>query len=161
MSSSWNTNTTALSVVIHPVAVSATYLFRGNTLGWVSNHAEADNAKGVTHYGAYVEEDRRQVLAAVISVGTTPYPNPTTVRPSNPRRMWALAVSPAFQGEGIGKTLVSHVTRIAHAEDVDVLWASVRDEALTFWEHIGFINDGTENISLNSGLPNVRVNKIL
>lgn len=52
------------------------------------------------------------------------------------------AIDPAFQGQGIGKELLDHITAFAKSEGAKHLWCNARVSAIGFYKKSGFVQTG-------------------
>lgn len=52
------------------------------------------------------------------------------------------AIDPAFQGQGIGKRLLDHITAFAKSEGAERLWCNARVSAIGFYIKFGLVQTG-------------------
>jgi GNAT superfamily N-acetyltransferase len=128
-------------VQVEAVPAAATHGLRRTVLRDGRTDAEVafpeDDRPGAFHLGAFSDGG----LVAVASFS----PEPTSLRPGRRAvRLRAMAVDPAYQGRGIGRTVLEEAVPRLQAEGVEVLWANARDAALNFYRRFGMevVGDG-------------------
>jgi GNAT superfamily N-acetyltransferase len=69
-----------------------------------------------------------------------------------------MAVSPAYQGQGIGASLINRAVELLRERGVELLWANARDTALRFYLDHGFNEiPGSSFVHESSGMPHTVV----
>lgn len=65
----------------------------------------------------------------------------------------AMAVDPAWQGRGVGRSLLADGVRLAWRHGAEIVWARARDTALGFYESAGFHVESAGYVDAATGLP--------
>jgi phosphoribosylformimino-5-aminoimidazole carboxamide ribotide isomerase len=68
-----------------------------------------------------------------------------------------MAVDPAAQGTGVGRTLLEAALERLRAAGVTRMWCNARDTAVPFYEHLGWTVTGPGFLHAESGLPHHRM----
>lgn len=89
-------------------------------------HVEGD--EGAWHFGAFLVGK----LIAVASV----YPDEQSAR------LRKFAISPEYQGKGIGTKMLNHILAELRAESVTQFWCDARQSAVGFYERFGLRSFG-------------------
>jgi GNAT superfamily N-acetyltransferase len=71
-------------------------------------------------------------------------------RPDGAAELDGLFVEPALQRRGIGRALVEESKRLARAMGASVLHVTAADDALAFYESMGFIQTGRTNVQFGT-----------
>jgi len=98
-----------------------------------------DERPGAFHLGVRQTPAGPLLAVASFSPETTPH------RPGRSgTRLRGMATEHACQGRGIGRRLLEDAIRRLRSDGVEVLWANGRDEALGFYQRLGFdiVGDG-------------------
>ncbi|MGH8991374.1 MAG: GNAT family N-acetyltransferase [Acidimicrobiia bacterium] len=92
-----------------------------------------DDRPGAFHLGARLVAGGPIVAVASLS------PEPTPHRPERPAaRLRGMVTEPDLQGQGLGRVLLAEATARLRVDGVEVLWANARDNALGFYDRLGF-----------------------
>jgi GNAT superfamily N-acetyltransferase len=68
-------------------------------------------------------------------------------------RLRGVAVDPASQGRGVGRTVLAEVAAAAREGAAPLLWANARSTALAFYGAAGWTVAGPEFLTKDTGLP--------
>ena len=138
------------------VATDATHDLRGRVLrvGTTSTDVNmaGDDAADTWHLGV-------ELAGRLIAISTwivRPHGDHPTVRARQLRGM-ATDPDPAFRGRGFGSTLLRAGLERAAAEGCAIVWANARTPVLDFYVAHGFVVDGAEFLSADTGLPHQRI----
>lgn len=77
------------------------------------------------------------------------------------RQLRQVAVDPVTQGAGLGRALVATLEWRAADEGAEEVWLNSRDNAIAFYERIGYIAEGEVFISELTGIPHRLMRKRL
>jgi GNAT superfamily N-acetyltransferase len=92
-----------------------------------------DDRPGAFHLGARAEPGGPFLAVASFSPESTPY------RPGRrAARLRGMVTEPIHQGRGLGRSLLAEAVERLRASGFEVLWANARDNALGFYERLGF-----------------------
>jgi GNAT superfamily N-acetyltransferase len=137
-----------VAVRIEEVPVERTYAVRREVLR--GGREDADVRFPTDDRGfhlAAVDDD-----AAVVGVASF-FPSPTPKRPgADAWQLRGMAVTPPFQGTGVGTLLLDDAVRRLRALGAAVLWADGRDTALGFYKRAGWAVEGDGYVT-GIGLP--------
>jgi len=82
--------------------------------------------------------------------------------PGDPsRQIRQVAVDPATQGAGLGRALVATLEWRAADEGAEEVWLNARDNAIAFYERIGYVAEGDVFVSELTGIPHRTMRKAL
>ena len=90
-----------------------------------------DGDEGTIHLGGYLGP---QLVCAVTFYRVPP---PFTSSLTSAQLRW-MAVHPAFQRQGVGRTALAHAETLLASEDTELVWANARDTALPFYRAQGW-----------------------
>ena len=87
-----------------------------------------DDAAG-RHFGAFVGGALVVVISLFVGTGGV-------------ARFRKFATDPAWQGRGLGTSLLRHVLAAARAQGARTLWCDARQHALPFYQRFGLVAEG-------------------
>ena len=70
-----------------------------------------------------------------------------------------MAVEPAVRGRGVGRLLVEAALERLRDAGVERLWCNARDDAVPFYERLGFRVTGDGFVHAESGIPHHRMDR--
>ncbi|PQV64675.1 Acetyltransferase (GNAT) domain-containing protein [Abditibacterium utsteinense] len=97
----------------------------------------ADSAAGALHLGAFCAEE----IVGIASIYPEVWPRDANFKAW---RLRGMAVSPAWQGRGIGSDLVRACLVHVQAHGGELLWCNARTPAVRFYRALGFESVGEE-----------------
>lgn len=104
---------------------------RCSVLGWGCGPVPGDEDAGTVHLGM---ADGPTELVGVVSFLAHPYP----ALPARPAvYLWAMAIRPDRQGQGVGTRLLHEVLHRASAIGAGLVWADARLSAVSFYQRHG------------------------
>ncbi|MEH6455874.1 MAG: GNAT family N-acetyltransferase [Cocleimonas sp.] len=96
-------------------------------------HVEDDEQ--ALHYGVYID----QALVCVASV----YPEVViSINSNNSARLRKFATLVAYQNQGVGSFVLSHIIDSLKTEGISNLWCDARESAIEFYQRFGFQTEG-------------------
>lgn len=120
---------------VHLVDASTLLDLRRQVLRSGDHLARVDDARdgdeGTIHLGGYLGP---QLVCAVTFYRVPP---PFTSSLTSAQLRW-MAVHPAFQRQGVGRTALAHAETLLASEDTELVWANARDTALPFYRAQGW-----------------------
>lgn len=116
-------------------------------LGMAFSGQELEEEKDSFHLGLI--DENGEVLAILILKSTN----------NKSLKMRQVAVSPAYQGQGLGKKLVQEAEKFTHQKGFSCLTLHARETACSFYQKLGYTCEGERFEEV--GLPHFRFTKFL
>lgn len=90
--------------------------------------SQVDGDEDALHFGGYLDKK-------LVCVASLFWEEPGI-------RLRKFATDPAFQGQGIGTKMLSHLLKEAQATGAETFWFDARESALPFYERNGYSPEG-------------------
>lgn len=117
-------------LTIKPITAKDTLPLRHQVL-WPDQPLENSKVEGdedALHFGGYLDKK-------LVCVASLFWEEPGI-------RLRKFATDPAFQGQGIGTKMLSHLLKEAQATGAETFWFDARESALPFYERNGYSLEG-------------------
>lgn len=116
--------------------------------GYPAGTSAPGDIDGAIHLAAYDDSE----LVGAVALLREPYAG----RPIDVGlQLSGMAVAEGHRDRGVGDALLSAVTKTAGDVGATVLWCNARVSALSFYESHGFIVEGDEFVTPETGLPHL------
>ncbi|NNT71886.1 GNAT family N-acetyltransferase [Flavobacterium sp. IMCC34852] len=114
-----------------------------------SCHFDGDDLTTTQHFGLYESE----ILQGVISLFENIHP---LFEEKYQMQIRGMAVLENNQGKGFGKLLVTHSEQILKTKKTDLIWFNARENAVGFYQKMGY-----EIIGNSFDIPNVGIHYVM
>ena len=136
-----------VTIIIQAIEAAQTYALRQQVL-WPDKPPAfsqlPDDAAG-QHFGVFVGEE----LVAVISL---------FLNADGEARFRKFATHPAWQGQGVGTALLTHVLTTAQVQGAPAIWCDARQNTLPFYQRFGLRPEG--DVFYKENLPYLRLRRV-
>lgn len=145
-----------LGLTIESDNVNAGRKLRQEVLGWSDTDLDVETVTNIRHVA--VRDESGEVVGCG-SCALVAFPDGLggSFGPVRAMRFWGVAVSPEYEGQGIGTRIMEAITERARQQGVRLLWGNVRTTATSFYEQIGYRAVGNVADSMLSGLPSQKM----
>jgi len=95
-----------------------------------------DDDKTTAHFGLYLKNELKGVVSVYLK-------NNTLFKTKKQFQIRGMAVLNSYQGYGFGKLLMLEAENYCKNENAEIIWFNARENAIGFYENLGYTISGT------------------